>query len=203
MKKTIILAFALTLVVTSSCSDNENDADIPEVTLSQQEIDDLKFIREEEKLARDVYLFSFDLYGETIFNSISNSEQQHMNQLLVLLNRYQIEDPASTERGVFSNQFLQDLYNSLIAQANISLIEALKVGATIEDVDIKDIDDFEDRTENTIILGVYDKLKCGSRNHLRNYISQLTLNNVDYSPQFISLEEFTEIITSTTESCGR
>ena len=209
MKKINLLAFVLTIVILSGCSDDDdvsiddNSVTISEITLSQQEIDDLKFLREEEKLARDVYLFSYDLYGETIFNNISKSEQQHMDQLLVLLNLYEINDPASTERGVFSNETLQTLYNDLVVQSSISLVEALNVGATIEDLDIKDIEEFEHETANSTILNVYDKLKCGSRNHIRNYTSQLTLNEVNYEPQFISLEKYIEILASLNEKCGK
>jgi len=208
MRKIIVLAITIT-VSFISCSDDTNDIliktdDTVEVgsLLSQEEIDDLLFLREEEKLARDVYLFSFEMYGEALFNSISQSEQQHMDQILFLLNVYQLDDPASLERGVFTNQALQDLYDGLTEQASISLIDALTVGATIEDVDIKDIEDFESRIENTNILDVYEMLKCGSRDHLRSYVGQLTLKDASYTPQFISYEEYTEIITSDFEYCG-
>jgi hypothetical protein len=73
MKK--ILIAALTLIMLSSCS---NASDIQSsVPLTQKENDDLRFLREEEKLARDVYLFSYDKYQISVFNSISRSEQTH------------------------------------------------------------------------------------------------------------------------------
>jgi hypothetical protein len=203
MKKLTLITMAVILTATISCSDDETTTIEQTETLTQQEIDDLKFSREEEKLARDVYLFSYDKYGQDIFNNISKSEQQHMDKILVLLNTYQLSDPASVERGVFSNQTLQGLYDDLTAQSDISLIEALKVGAIIEDLDINDLDLLESRTTRNDILNAYDKLKCGSRNHLRNYISQLVLNEVSYVPQFISLDDFTEIINSDNEQCGR
>ncbi len=202
MKNLVVVALAIIFIVTSSCSD-EDTIEVQAETLSQQEKDDLKFSREEEKLARDVYLFSYDKYGETIFNSIAQSEQQHMDQVLVLLNTYQISDPASTERGVFSNQTLQGLYDDLTTQSDISLVEALKVGAIIEDLDINDLDLLESNTTKTDILNMYDMLECGSRNHLRSYIGRLVLNGVTYEPQFISLEKFNEIINSANEQCGR
>lgn len=200
MKKLTLMVLALTALI--SCSDDENDVIIESATLSQLEIDDLLFLREEEKLARDVYLFSYDKYGETIFNSISQSEQQHMNSVLTLLNTYGIADPASSERGVFTNQALQSLYDDLTNQSNISFLEALKVGATIEDLDLNDIHEDESNTTKEAILDVYEKLSCGSRNHLRSYINQLVLNGESYVPQFISLAEFTEVINSESERCG-
>ena len=201
-KKWVILIFTIVLTTTLSCSD-DNDDTLQTATISQQEKNDLLFLREEEKLARDVYLFSYDKYGEAIFNNISQSEQKHMNQVLVLLNNYQLTDPASTERGVFNNHELQNLYNSLTSQADISLLEALKVGATIEDLDINDIDNFEARTNKTDILDMYAKLNCGSRNHLRSYVGQIVANSSTYVQQYISLTEFNEIIASSNERCGQ
>ena len=201
MKKLAFFTLAVILTLTSSCSDDTAD-EIQVDTISQQEKDDLLFMREEEKLARDVYLFSYDKYGEAIFNNIARSEQQHMDQMLTLINTYKLNDPASSDRGVFSNQVLQELYNELTAQSSSSLDNALVVGATIEDLDIKDLDEAEDKTDKADILNTYDKLKCGSRNHLRSYISRLEVSGVIYIPQFISLDEFNEIINSQKESCN-
>ena len=53
--------------------------------MTQAEKDGLILMREEEKLARDVYLHSFDLYGVQIFSNISNAEQTHMDRILDLL----------------------------------------------------------------------------------------------------------------------
>jgi len=203
--KVALIAMATIFTVTMSCSDDKTSGlDVPESeTLSQVEIDDLKFSREEEKLARDVYLFSFDKYGVAIFNSIAQSEQQHMDMVLATLKVYNLEDPASADRGVFSNQTLQEFYNDLTAQSDLSLVEAYKVGALIEDLDINDLDQLESRTTKTDLLNVYDRLECGSRNHMRSYNNLLVSSGVNYVPQYISLDKFTEIITSANEQCGR
>jgi hypothetical protein len=138
--KSILFTGFLTLIVLSSCSnDNDNQST---VALTQAEVTDLKFLREEEKLARDVYLYCYNKYQVSIFNSISQSEQTHMDSVLSLLNKYGITDSASTEIGVFNNADLQLLYTNLTNQSNTSLIEALRVGATIEDLDINDIEQF-------------------------------------------------------------
>lgn len=199
MKK-ILFATVLTLLMFSSCSnDNDNQSSIP---LTQAEIDDLKFLREEEKLARDVYLFSYNKYQVSIFNNISQSEQKHMNSVLNLMNKYGIPDSASTEIGVFNNTDLQQIYTALTTQANISLIEALKVGATIEDLDINDIDDFISNTNKSDILNVYDNLTCGSKNHIRSCTSQLSSNGETYIPQFISNEYYITILNESNGGCG-
>lgn len=201
MKKFVLLILAGIMTLTVSCSDesnNENELAI----LTVQEQQDLLFLREEEKLARDVYLYSFDLYGDVIFNNIASSEQQHMDQVLTLLDAYGLEDPASLERGVFKDKVLQDLYNDLTTASEVSLSKALTAGATIEDLDINDIAFFESQTENADLLNLYDQLKCGSRNHLRSYTDRLDMLGVDYVVQYLSFEEYDAILGSERERCG-
>lgn len=200
MKKTVFVAFLTSIMLSNCSSDNIN---APLVPLSEAEISDLKFLREEEKLARDVYLFSYDKYQISIFKNISQSEQTHTDSVLSLLNKYGISDPASTERGVFVNQDLQALYNSLTAQASISSVEALKVGATVEDLDINDIDHFTVNTSKIDLLNVYNNLNCGSKNHIRTYTNQLVIYGVNYVPQFLSIDAYNAIISSPNVKCGK
>jgi len=197
MRKFVFIA--LIAIGFMSCSDDETTM----VSLTQTEKDDLLTLREEEKLARDVYLYAFDKYGLDISSNISQSEQTHMDKILDLLNKYGLEDPALANRGEFTNQTLQTLYNDLTAQVDVSELTALVVGATIEDLDIRDIEDFESRTDKSDILNVYSKLKCGSRNHMRSYYSQLVLQDYIYNTQFISSDELSDIIVSDNEQCGR
>ena len=125
-----------------------------------------------------------------------------MNSVLTLLDTYQIADPASTERGVFTNQVLQKLYNDLIELSDISIEEALKVGALIEDLDINDLDGLQNSSSNEDIISVCQLLECGSRNHLRSFIEKLELVDFYYSPVYISLEDYNEIIETSLEFCG-
>lgn len=200
MKRTFF-AIVITLIMLSSCT-NDNAVEVL-IPVTQNEINDLKFLREEEKLARDVYLFSYEKYQISIFSSIYQSEQTHMNSVLTLLNKYGIPDPASSDRGVFENNDLQVLYNSLTAQSAISSIEALKVGAKIEDLDINDIDHFINNTTKLDLLAVYDNLTCGSKNHIRNYTSQLTINGVTYIPNYISVAYYNIILSEPNVKCGK
>ena len=199
MKKIVFVAFITAMLFSNSSYLSYDKALVP---LSQAEINDLKFLREEEKLARDVYLYSYDKYQLMIFDNISQSEQRHMNSALNLLNKYGIPDSASTENGVFNNPALQKLYNSLTKQANISSVEALKAGATIEDLDINDIDNFRANTTKPDLLNVYGNLNCGSKNHIRAFTSQLEINDVTYVPHYISVEEYAIILSSSNGGCG-
>ena len=52
-------------------------------------------------------------------------------------------------------------------------MDALIVGATVEDLDIKDLIDLLNKTDNPDIILVYNNLNKGSRNHLRAFIAQI------------------------------
>jgi len=203
MKKIMFLAVFSVGLLSNCSSDDDNDVEeIETEELTQNEIDDLSFLREEEKLARDVYIYSYNKYQIEVFNSISNSEQMHMNSVLNLMNIYGIPDSASTEIVVFNNQDLQEIYDNLIIQSDISSLEALTVGAIIEDLDINDIDHFINNTTKEDILTVYDKLTCGSKNHIRSYTNQLENNGITYIPQFISIEYYNSILNEPSGGCG-
>jgi len=70
MKKIMIILISVLFL---GCN-NSDEIDTVDDSLSIQEKEDLQFLKEEEKLARDVYLYSYDLYGQKIFKNISNSE---------------------------------------------------------------------------------------------------------------------------------
>lgn len=196
-----LLLFTLlsSVVGFTSCSSN----DVEPLTLSEQEKATLQFMREEEKLAHDVYQYFHEKYGLNMFGNIASSEQTHMDAVLTIMVKYGVADLASNQKGVFINITLQKLYNDLIAKGETSLANALTVGATIEDLDIKDLNDGISATANIDIDNLYEKLKCGSKNHMRAFTSQLSIEGVSYLPQFISKEQFSEIINGAHQQCGR
>jgi len=183
------------------CNDSEEIEEVYDI-LSKQEIEDLQFLKEEEKMARDVYLFSYDLYGQNIFKNISNSEQSHMNSVTTIIEKYGIEDLSLEGRGSFSNKVLQNLYDDLTTLASESLEGALIAGATIEDFDINDINNFIENTRFQDVEDMYALLNCGSRNHLRAYSNNLEKLGISYIPQFLSLNEYNEIVNSDNEKCN-
>ena len=143
-------------------------------TLTAQEESDLLFMREEEKLARDVYLTLYDTWGLPLFQNIAGSEQSHMNSVLALLDNYGLADPVGINpQGVFVNPELQALYDQLVAQGSQSLDAALRVGALIEEIDIADLDTALTTTVQADVNQVFQQLRAGSTNHLRAFVSTL------------------------------
>lgn len=168
--------------------------------LSEKEIIGLIQMREEEKLARDVYTTLSDIWGMGIFSNISASEQTHTEAIKVLLTRYNIKDPVSNDAvGVFTSKSMQELYDTLVEKGKKSPLDALIVGATVEDLDIKDLEILKQETDKEDILITYNNLQKGSRNHLRAFVKNIYANNGFYTPQYISVDEYNSIINSPQE----
>jgi hypothetical protein len=141
--------------------------------LSTVEEEPLMLLREEEKLARDVYQALFAKWGVRIFNNIAVSEQRHFDAIGILIERYGLTDPAQPTAGAFNDPELQQLYFDLIAKGNISLLDALQVGVAIEEKDIKDLKAAMAITDNRDVLTVYSNLLNGSLNHLSAFDSHI------------------------------
>ena len=168
------------------------------VELTPEEEDGLLQMREEEKLARDVYLGLYDLWQLKVFQMIASSEQRHMDAVKTLLDKYGLEDPAAGDDvGTFSSPEMQELYEALMALGQISLEAALTVGATIEDLDIYDLRELLAEADNADLLKVYGNLVRGSENHLRAFAGLLEAMGGTYEAQYLTQEEVDEILEAT------
>lgn len=191
MKK-IFLAVFLLIGTTSSFAQQNS-------ILNQQEKDAILYMREEEKLARDVYNLLYDKWGINPFNNIRQSEQVHMDRMKTLITTYQLEDPVMKNldmQGVFTNVQLQQYFNELSTTGGRSLIDALKVGAKIEELDIADLEERIKQTQKQDIISSYNFLKMASENHLRAFVRRLKMQGVVYEPVILSKTEFEKIISS-------
>jgi hypothetical protein len=168
--------------------------------LTESEAEGILLIREEEKLARDVYSFLYEKWEIPIFRNISQSEQKHMDEIGRLITQYGLTDPATGEEGIFNNIEIQNLYYELIGMGSTDLVSALKTGAIIEDLDIADLSKLLLETDKEDIRIVFLNLEKGSRNHLRSFYSQIIRRGGQYSPEFISEDYFARIITSDKET---
>ena len=202
--KSLYLILAISAAVFTSCSEDSTSTDpMPvEEALTEQEKADLQFLREEEKLARDVYTYAYQLYGAPIFNNISFSEQTHTDSVLYVMTLYGLSDKSNEEIGSFNHVELQTLYTELIARVDVSLSEAYAVGAFIEDLDIYDLGLKATHTTNADLQNLYSNLKCGSENHMRSFTNQLALIGITYIPEYIDQEQYESLLSDSQGGCG-
>ena len=162
--------------------------------LSAEESATLLWMREEEKLARDVYLSLNAKWQDRVFKSIAVSEQRHFDALATKITLFGLRDPALPTVGDFANADLQVLYDALLTSGQSSLGQALSVGATIEDLDIRDLLNALENTTNVGLQTTYRNLLEGSKNHLRIFVSRLQALGLDYTPQYMDPVLFDAIV---------
>lgn len=172
--------------------------DLPDLVLDESA--GILLMREEEKMAHYVYVVLAQTSDLPIFDNIAASETNHYNAIGYLISNYKLTDSSTGVEGTFNNADLTALYKKLVAAGKVSLTEALKTGALIEETDIADLEELMDMTTNSALLQVYGNLLRGSRNHLRSFVSALSTYQITYTPSILSTDAYNAIINSPIET---
>lgn len=183
---------------TSVIEANLKSAMITTSSLTDGELASLLKMKEEEKLARDVYTALNQKWNNTIFSHISAAESNHLNAIILLLSTYG-GDASIGEPGIFTNAEVQALYTKLVTDGSAAIEEAYKTGALIEEMDIYDLNVSLSSVTNANVNLVFENLVKGSRNHLRAFNLQLTTLGIVYSPIYLSQAEYDLIVNSSME----
>ena len=199
MPKLIVYVLALAITVTmpvmaAGKQSGRQSTQTNTSSLSQAEEETLLWMREEEKVARDVYLSLYKTWKQNVFSNIADSEQNHMDAVLKKIEMFGLIDPVIPGVGNFNNSTLQELFYNLVDEGNQSYVKALIVGATIEDMDILDLMNAIEQTNNLSLKTTYESLLEGSKNHLRAFVGLLRKQGEDYERQYISQELFDAIL---------
>jgi hypothetical protein len=198
MKQTTIMLATLSLFIYAGCEEGqaseplstdgaeimmydeldnleEQIASYPKEDMKSETIEGLLYMREEEKVARDIYIALGNTWNLRVFKNIARSEQRHMDALLVLIERYGLTDPiGENKEGIFTNVELQAMYDDLIAKGTMSIKDAMETGVLIEETDIEDLDEqLSILSEDSDIAFVYKNLRKGSENHLAAFTRNL------------------------------
>ncbi len=168
-------------------------------SLNDAEVAMLLKMKEEEKLARDVYVTMYEKWPKPIFLNISNAEERHLQAVITLLKFYNQADTLVAARGIFSTPALTQLYQTLVAKGDSSLVNAYQVGLQIKEMDIKDLTEALATDPNTNIVITFENLLKASRNHLRAFYLQLSALDIVYVPQYITQDEYNTTVLSPME----
>ena len=191
-----LAAVLLTATLTAGAGGSELTAGSVDTT----EADYLAYVREEEKLARDVYITLYQAWGLAVFDNIAASEETHTTTVEDMIEKYRLTDPVADDTvGVFVNPDLASLYTTLVTRGSQNSVEALYVGAAIEELDMIDLQAAIDATDNGDIRQLYENLMRGSRNHLRAYVTRIESLGIIYEAQYLTQEQVDEIVDSPVE----
>ncbi len=196
----LCMALLATTSVMAAGNNGNNGNGGQAMQLDQHEAAELVFMREEEKLARDVYNTLYQRWQLPVFNRIAQSEQRHTDSVKRLLGVYGLVDPVTDDRaGVFADAKLTALYQQLITKGERSLVDALRVGAFIEEIDIQDLQRATRSTDEAMLRRVYANLERGSRNHLRAFVAQIEKQGMTYTAQAMDQAAVDAIVNSPRE----
>jgi hypothetical protein len=199
MKRLTVLGLIAGLLLLTAAGNSVVQA----ASLTPFETESLLYVREEEKLARDTYLILYGIWGTDIFQTIASSEQNHMDAVKGLLDKYGLEDPALPEIGAFQNDFLQEKYYELVAWGAQSEADALLVGCLIEEIDLIDLIERMAQINKRDILTVFQNLVDGSGNHLQAFVRRYeSLTGDTYTPVYLDQNTYQQIINSSGDSGG-
>ncbi len=117
-----------------------------------------------------------------------------------MISAYNLTDPSTGVEGTFTDPTIAGLYDQLKNQGAVSVEEALKSGAFIEEYDILDLGKLIDATQNPAVQQIYGNLLNGSRNHLRAFVSTLAIYGITYTPELMNASDFEAIVSTPMES---
>jgi hypothetical protein len=159
------------------------------IIISHEEITCCYLVKSKSVLVTDI---SANFTAKMI-RYLGRAELTHQAAVKMLLDRYSLQDPRMGV-GEFANETLQDLYNDLLAKGSVSVRDALMAGAAIEEIDILDLEEYMAQTDKEDILLVYANLLRGSENHLQAFVNNMEKQRVEYTPQYLSEEEYRSIM---------
>ncbi|MDD4151478.1 MAG: DUF2202 domain-containing protein, partial [Candidatus Gracilibacteria bacterium] len=147
-------------------------------TLTDEDKKLIQYSYSEEMLARDLYKYFYEKYNNSTFKNISESEQKHLDSVKRLIDAYNIETPKDYGD-------LKDAYANLKESGDKGLKEAFETGIKIEMLDIKDIINSIEKTDNQSIRQILANIGSASYMHMKSFILGLKNANlttdIDYS----------------------
>ena len=188
------------VLLTATLPTGAGGSELTAGSVDTTEADYLAYVREEEKLARDVYITLYQAWGLAVFDNIAASEETHTTTVEDMIEKYRLTDPVADDTvGVFVNPDLASLYTTLVTRGSQNSVEELYVGAAIEELDMIDLQAAIDATDNGDIRQLYENLMRGSRNHLRAYVTRIESLGIVYEAQYLTQEQVDEIVDSPVE----
>jgi hypothetical protein len=168
------------------------------LTLSASAQEALRFQIDEERMAGELYQALGEKHDVPPFKNIPRAEARHRELLENLATRAGLTPARPTTAGRYETPAIQARHDALLARGQASLIEALKVGALVEEQDIADLRALVATTDNPELKSVVTALEQGSRHHLNAFVRNLRSRGVEYVAQVLTPAEVAELTTAVT-----
>jgi len=197
---TLGLSLFLFILPTFLHAQETSDLDVAvgsDAELTYLEKEGLYYLREQTKLVRDLFHTFYNMYGTKVYTRIARKEQRHFDRIGLLLEKYQLEDPVVDKSvGIYENPIFEELFHELSTSGSENNLNALYVGAYLEEIVILDLKNALLDTEARDIRRVYEKLLNDAKKQLRLFVRNIEKQEVDvlYQPQNMTEEDLAEIL---------
>ncbi len=122
---------------------------------------------EKEKLSHDVYVAYFESTGDYRFERVAQSEEQHLEALRNLMDRYDVTDPTrGLDEGEFKTDAVDAAYDDYLDEGD-GLAGALKAARAVEKDDIAGLEQAAEGLHAPDAEQVYEHLTRASEMHLQ------------------------------------
>lgn len=224
--KTKVCMFALATFVLFMISCSSNELDVPDVSsevqllsvaddgvstfvlnnvcpvftvtdpLTTDEIEFIYAVREDEKLAHNLYIYFVTQYPTARqLANIGNAEINHITTIERVFTYYEIDFPTLGQPGVFTDENRQAIYTRLTAQGS-TLHEAYQVMAALEEENIVIYSKVASELTNPNLQLIINNLAQSSENHFKVLVNQITAWGSIYTPTLLEASQYEEILDS-------
>lgn len=151
------------------------------------------YLIEQEKLAHDLYSVLDTIWVTEIFNRLSGDERNHMEKLNAVAVDFMMVVPNHFNEylpGQYINENLRHLYHDLLLDANLSLEDAYRTCANLEERKILDLRAALKQPNFELETLTYKALLIGAEDNFKLFLRALLEMNAGYQPIHFSNSEF-------------
>jgi len=168
------------------------------ITLSPAETKALINLHDNQKLSLFVYDSLFAIWGINPFGNIRSAESQHVDFLVDVAENYSVildKNGSTDNKPGFTTPQAETIYHESISKGSLSVIDALKRGALLEEMSLLALHEAKAVTIKSDLLHTFDILAMGSKNNLQAFNKRLKMYGITYEPGLLDQKDFKNIIS--------
>lgn len=158
---------------------------------------------QEEKLAYDLYGEFYERWSLGVFNKVQQREAKHVWCVERIMDNYGFDYNTNTIAGSYPDRDIQKIYDDLTVKGCISDLAALEAAAYIKEKHISQLRERIRYQEDEYVVKVIFLMESAAQSHLRAFVKSIRLSGSDYSPVFLTDDEFSRIMETDKTIAGK
>lgn len=149
---------------------------------------------QEEKLAYDLYGEFYERWSLGVFNKVQQREAKHVWCVEKIMDNYGYDYEINDKSGLYPDREIQKIYDDLSVKGCISDLAALEAAAYIKEKHICQLRERIRYQEDEYVVKVIFLMESAAQSHLRAFVNSIRLSGSDYSPVFLTDDEFSNVM---------